>query len=101
MNKRMWVGLPSVSPGRYMVDATDYDSLAAELAGLRREHSRVWEERKAVEAAVRWCLLYMTDDTGALRAHDSKKLTPPSEIKLAIDACYYGDSTAIKAKDHG
>jgi chromosome segregation ATPase len=30
-----------------------YAEIAAELAGLRREHQRVWEEKKTLEAALR------------------------------------------------
>jgi len=40
------------------VRAEDYDATAADLAGLRREHQRVWEEKKALEASL-WDLIDM------------------------------------------
>lgn len=35
------------------VSKVDYDDVGADLAGLRREHQRVWEEKKALEATLR------------------------------------------------
>lgn len=40
------------------------------------------------KAAIRWCLLFMTDDKGALRSADGRELTPPADIEEAFDAAY-------------
>lgn len=40
------------------------------------------------KAAIRWCLLFMADDKGALRSADGKKLRPPPDIQEAFDAAY-------------
>jgi hypothetical protein len=37
----------------HYVSRADYDALVAELAGLRREHQRVWDEKKALESQLR------------------------------------------------
>jgi hypothetical protein len=37
----------------HYISKADYDALVAELAGLRREHQRVWDEKKALESQLR------------------------------------------------